>query len=154
MLENYEVVTAAKEQYDLPNGGNNDNPNADSDPGIWYEWHDQKWVGSNVTITSAKYDKGTVTITFSATGACTFGLQLMYVNPDYVEGEVYSYDLTSTANVTVKDVPTGTSKNLTADEKWNVEGTAANKLHIEVSIVDGLSATITVSNVAWAAPQA
>ncbi len=154
VLESYEVVTVAKEQYDLPNGGNDDNPNAVSDPGIWYEWHDQGWCGSNVTITSAKYDKGTVTITFSATGACAFGLQLMYVNPDYVEGEVYSYDLTSTANVTVKDVPTGTSKNLTADETWNVEGTAANKLHIEVSIVDGLSATITVSNVAWAAPQA
>ena len=71
-----------------------------ADPGVWHFWNDQNWCGSNVTVSNAKYDAetNTVTITYSgATTACWFGMQIFYENPANEAGKTYKLTCTITS---------------------------------------------------------
>lgn len=60
----------------LPNG----DENASFTNGGWIEWHDQNWCGSVVTLNEATLVDGVVTIDFTQTGSCWFGMQLFYTD--------------------------------------------------------------------------
>lgn len=60
----------------LPNG----DENASFTNGGWIEWHDQNWRGSVVTLNEATLVDGVVTIDFTQTGSCWFGMQLFYTD--------------------------------------------------------------------------
>lgn len=60
----------------LPNG----EENASFTNGGWIEWHDQNWCGSVVTLKEATLVDGVVTIDFTQSGKCWFGMQLFYTD--------------------------------------------------------------------------
>lgn len=69
--------------------------------GTWGYWNDQNWNGSFVTMTSKpeylgdsdKSQAGSATFSFSATGHCTYGLQIVYRNAELVQnGKYYTLD--------------------------------------------------------------
>lgn len=67
----------------------------------WGYWNDQNWNGSYVTLTakpeylgdSANSQAGSATFSFTATGHCTYGMQITYRNAALVEnGKYYTLD--------------------------------------------------------------
>ena len=67
----------------------------------WGYWNDQNWNGSYVTLTSkpeylgdsANSQAGSATFSFTATGHCTYGMQITYRNAELVEaGKYYTLD--------------------------------------------------------------
>lgn len=90
--------------YDIPFGGSGDPVNANNDPGVWYYWNDQNWVGSDVTIDGATYNDGTITIPYTASGACDFGIQLYYKSPKYAYGQIYEIAMNIKTNADISVV--------------------------------------------------
>lgn len=135
----YTLVTNAGEGWE--------NTNVDT----WGAWADQGWCGSTVTVTSAAYSNGTVTLTFTSTGECTFGLQLKYKNSEYAAGTSYSFDIVSTSDMAIQ-VGSGSASvtNLTAGASQHLTGTESANFYLQVNIAGNVSGTITISNVVWA----
>lgn len=135
----YTIVTNAGDGWE--------NTNVDT----WGAWADQNWCGSNVAVTSAAYSNGTVTLTFTSTGACAFGLQLKYKNSDYAAGTSYSFDIVSTSDMAIQ-VGNGSADvtNLTAGASQHLTGTESANFYLQVNIAGNVSGTITISNVVWA----
>ena len=135
----YTIVTNAGDGWE--------NTNVDT----WGAWADQNWCGSNVAVTSAAYSNGTVTLTFTSTGECAFGLQLKYKNSDYAAGTSYSFDIVSTSDMAIQ-VGNGSADvtNLTAGASQHLTGTESANFYLQVNIAGNVSGTITISNVVWA----
>lgn len=135
----YTLVTNAGEGWE--------NTNVDT----WGAWADQNWCGSTVTVTSATYSNGTITLTFTSTGECAFGLQLKYKNSEYAAGTSYSFDVVSTSDMSIQ-VGSGsaTATSLTAGASQHLTGTESANFYLQVNIAGGVSGTITISNVVWA----
>ena len=66
------------------NGGEGD---AVANPGTLYEWHDQAWCGSTVTVNEFKYENNTMTLDYTSVGSCWFGMQVFYTCSDMLEGD-------------------------------------------------------------------
>lgn len=77
------------------NGGEGD---ATANPGTLYEWHDQAWCGSTVTVNEFKWEDGALTLDYTSVGSCWFGMQLFYCCPDMATG---SYQVTLNVNSSV-----------------------------------------------------
>ena len=66
----------------------------------WGYWNDQNWNGSQVTMTakpeylgdSADSEAGSATFSFTATGHCTYGMQITYRTLDVEYGKYYTLD--------------------------------------------------------------
>ena len=82
--------------YDIPNSDEN---GAIADPGVWHFWNDQNWCGSNVTVSSAKYDAeaNKATFTYSMEGFCWFGMQIFYDHTAQENGKTYKLTCTITS---------------------------------------------------------
>ena len=122
-------------------GGDPINPPASSDnlvngdenatvanPGVWYYWNDQGWCGSNVTVSNAKYDAetNTVTVTYSgANAACWFGMQIFFENPANEAGKTYKLSCTITSEAAGDIKINGQKVTLVAGEN-----------HIEITVIE------------------
>lgn len=81
--------------------------------GTWGYWNDQNWNGSQVTMTakpeylgdSENSQAGSATFSFTASGHCTFGMQIVYRNAELVKNGKY-YTLDCKINVDVDCVIT------------------------------------------------
>lgn len=148
----YTVVNEGGVQYDLATDWNAGVENQHA--GTWGAWADQDWCGSTVTVTSAQYDNGKIIITFTSTGTCNFGLQIKFVNANYVAGQKYTFDVVATSDMDIQvEDGAAAATHLTAGQSQHLTGGADASFYIQVNIKDGVSGTITVSNVVWAAAE-
>ena len=123
---------------------------AQSNPGLWGVWADRGWTGSWVDVTEATYNNGEITVSFTADGKCSWGLQFNYVNPNYVAGTKYSFDIVATADMDIQVEDGGSNViHLTAGEKVTLTGGADASFYVQVNINGYVGGTITISNVQW-----
>lgn len=156
--ESFTVNNAGGVQYDLESPFTADN--AATNPGSWGIWAGQwDWTDgkSNVTVTSAEYNNGTITIQCTIEGGssagCLYALQVNYVNPNYTADTTYSFTIESTADITVQVENGATdSVNLTANQAQTLTGAADASFYLQVNAPAGanIQTTITISNVNWA----
>lgn len=154
-----DIVNAEGVKYDMAT--DKGAADAEKDPGTWYVWAglwDWTSGASNATVTSAKYDNGTITLTFKLEGGANgnaWGLQINYVNPDYEAGTQYSFDIVSTADINIQ-VESGSSDaiSVTANESKHITGGSDGSFYLQVNVgANGVvEATITITNVKWEAP--
>ena len=121
-------------------------------------WADGNWCGSLVTINAANITNKEILIDYSATGACTFGLQLFYKDATLTANQKYRLTMTITVNsaITINinnqsvELVAGVN-NVTVDyvEGLQVEGGGAtSSLDIQVP-VDNNANVIKFGNIAW-----
>lgn len=143
------ITNAAGVVYNLDN----------AEAGDWTTQHPDRfgifacpgYEGCTVMTTVAKYENGTVTITFSATGTVAWGLQLKYKNGSYVAGTTYSFDVQADSAMNIQVADGGSTPiALEAGVSQHLSGAASADFYLQVNITDGLSGTITISNVVWA----
>lgn len=148
--------------YDIMFGGEQDTPNAATNPGTWYYWNDQNWCGSDTRVSAAKFANGTITFTYkAAAGACDFGLQAFYKDPTLTEGKTYK--LTLTINVTYATQVTINGEKISLVPGNNdifvayneCTGTGVNghwvsfAMQVVVNVEQPNENTITMSNLKW-----
>lgn len=117
-------------------------------------WADQNWCGSTVTVNSASVEDGVYTVNYSATGSCTYGLQL-FMGKTLVAGNTYlvSYKVSSSVAKTIK--ANNTEYTLLADTPIVVSALATGDGVITVlSIQNAISgdetdSTFTVSDIVF-----
>lgn len=135
--------------YDLDTlfGGGDANDN----PGRWGVWADpESWTGARVTVSSATFANDEINISFTSAGKSPYGLQINYVNPNYVGGTKYTFDIVATEDMDIQ-VENGGAEviRLKAGEKVTLEGGADASFYVQVNIDNNVGGTITISNVKW-----
>ena len=122
-------------------------------------WADGNWCGSLVTINAANITNKEILIDYSATGACTYGLQLFYKDATLTANQKYRLTMTITVNnaITINinnqsvELVAGVN-NVTVDyvEGLQVDGGGAtSSLDIQVP-VDNNANVIKFANINWA----
>ena len=92
-----EIVNEGGVKYNIANNGEGDACKAENKDKWWF-WNDQNWCGSNVTIVGTPaYNDGTVTIGYTSTGTCDFGLQLFYKSSTFNTGDSHKLTMKVTA---------------------------------------------------------
>ncbi|MDE6677244.1 MAG: hypothetical protein K2K12_06015, partial [Clostridia bacterium] len=145
----YNVVNEAGAHYDLDTlfGGGEANDN----PGRWGIWADpQGWTGAWVTVSEATFANNEIKVSFTSAGKSNYGLQFNYVNPNYVGGTTYSFDIVATADMDIQVENGGADAiHLKAGEKVTLKGGTDASFYIQVNIKDEVGGTITISNISW-----
>ncbi len=127
--------------------------------GSYAYWNDQNWCGSNVTVSSATVADNALSVTYTATGVCDFGLQFFYKSNTLTAGQTYRLTLTITVENAVAAKVNDTAVNLVAGantvEVTYIQGTGVaasgvSSLDIQIAISDAcLANTVTLSNISW-----
>ncbi|MDE6058659.1 MAG: Ig-like domain-containing protein [Clostridia bacterium] len=145
----YNVVNEAGAHYDLDTlfGGGEANDN----PGRWGIWADpQGWTGAWVTVSEATFANNEIKVSFTSAGKSNYGLQINYVNPNYVGGTTYSFDIVATADMDIQVENGGADAiHLKAGEKVTLKGGTDASFYVQVNIKDEVGGTITISNISW-----
>ncbi len=145
----YTVVNEGGVSYDLGLTADDSHQDQYTDKfGLWAV--QQSWnLGGNVDVSSAKYENNTVTITFTATGNCAFGLQIKYKNTSGASSVSFDIEASSemnakvgfaeevTSNVTLA---AGVQQSLTLNDSY---------FYVEIDTSKTTGGTITISNVQW-----
>lgn len=138
--------------------------NSVNDPGKWYEWHDQNWCGTSVTLNGdvELVNENSITANVSSTaGDCNFGFQLFYTQDDADKAQNYAtVTLTITVTVDCTISVNGQSESLTAGtaHTWtNVtldSGTNGSSIAIVCNVAGLSNVGITVSDITFNAAAA
>ncbi|MBE7088372.1 MAG: hypothetical protein E7370_02450 [Clostridiales bacterium] len=135
-----------------------------ANPGNWYYWNDQNWVGSSVTVSNAEYANGTASFTYSgASSACWFGMQIFYKCPTNTVDKNYKVSFTVTSSSAGNITVNGTVVALVEGENQvevfytetanNTNGTPAASLSIQCGVSASNTvieqATIAISNLTF-----
>lgn len=141
----YTVVNDAGVQYDMFLAADQESQYTDK----FAVWAVQSaWdLSGNVDVSTAKYDNGTITITFTSSGTCTFGLQLKYKNTQGASGCSFDIEASSDMSIQIGN-PIQSNVSLTANESQSLTFKGDYfYLHVDTSKTSG--GTITVTNIQW-----
>ena len=141
----YTVVNDAGVQYDMFLAADQESQYTDK----FAVWAVQSaWgLSGNVDVSTAKYDNGTITITFTSSGTCTFGLQLKYKNTQGASGCSFDIEASSDMSIQIGN-PMQSNVSLTAHESQSLTSKGDYfYLHVDTSKTSG--GTITVTNIQW-----
>ena len=97
--------------------------NAVANPGTIGYWNDQWWCGSNVTVSQANYNNGTLSISYLMEGFCAFGFQIFLDDATVAVGESKVISMKIVADTAGAITVCGTVVELVVGEN-NIEVTA------------------------------
>ena len=149
-VDNFVVNNEGGVKYDLKT----DVVASDCPAGTWSVWAAQAaWSqGCEVLVSEAKYDNGTITVTFTSTGGPTaYGLQIAYRDTNNTTGKTYSFDIQASSDMDIQVESGGAAvTQLKAGVLQHLSGVDAdNNFYVQVNIKDNVGGTITISNVTW-----
>ena len=136
------------------------NAEALANPGTYFSWNDQWWCGSGVDIDKSYMSQdGSITLEYHCTGgACKFGFQFFYKNPDLTNNTSYvlSLDVNALTACNIYLVNSDDEGNLRALSAGNnsisityTESSGLSSLAFIAPVTEGSANTFVLSNISW-----